>query len=201
MRPLASDFTPDGSSLSVDWMRMTPYAATGTFLSRVFDAGSPSAWGNLSWTSQGATVALSVRTGNTPTPDGTWTTTAIAASGDPISATSRYLQYQAVLTTSDTSTTPALQDVTIGFTAGQPGNSAPVANNDSYTTNEDTALVVPAPGVIGNDTDADGDPLTATLVGVVPTDGTFAPAVGRIVHLHTGFELQRHRQLYLHGDR
>ncbi len=50
-------------------------------------------------------------------------------------------------------------------------NSAPVANNDSYSTGEDTALSVPAPGVLGNDSDADSDPLTAVLVSG-PAHGT-----------------------------
>ncbi|MCA1683788.1 MAG: tandem-95 repeat protein, partial [Actinobacteria bacterium] len=40
-------------------------------------------------------------------------------------------------------------------------NSAPVAANDAYSTNEDVRLDVAAPGVLANDTDADGDPLTA----------------------------------------
>jgi VCBS repeat-containing protein len=40
----------------------------------------------------------------------------------------------------------------------------PVAENDAYATNEDTALVVFGPGVLGNDTDIDGHPLTAALV-------------------------------------
>src|SRR5439155_1222804 len=44
-------------------------------------------------------------------------------------------------------------------------NDAPVAVNDPYTTNEDTPLTVVAPGVLGNDTDVDGDALTAVLVG------------------------------------
>ncbi|MBP8303469.1 MAG: tandem-95 repeat protein [Phycisphaerae bacterium] len=39
----------------------------------------------------------------------------------------------------------------------------PAAANDAYSTNEDTALVVAAPGVLANDTDNDGDPLTAVL--------------------------------------
>src|SRR5207245_1439574 len=43
-------------------------------------------------------------------------------------------------------------------------NHAPVAVNDTYTTNEDTALAPAAPGVLGNDTDADGNTLTATKV-------------------------------------
>ncbi|HVF75256.1 MAG TPA: Ig-like domain-containing protein [Acidimicrobiales bacterium] len=44
-------------------------------------------------------------------------------------------------------------------------NDAPVAADDAYNTNEDTPLVVTAPGVLGNDTDADGSPLTATTFG------------------------------------
>ena len=50
-------------------------------------------------------------------------------------------------------------------------NDAPVAADDSYTTNEDTALNVAAPGLLGNDHDADGDSLTAILVSS-PSSGT-----------------------------
>jgi hypothetical protein len=34
-------------------------------------------------------------------------------------------------------------------------NDAPVAGDDSFTTNEDTALTIPAPGVLANDSDVD----------------------------------------------
>jgi VCBS repeat-containing protein len=50
-------------------------------------------------------------------------------------------------------------------------NDAPVAVNDSFTTNEDTALNVGAPGVLGNDTDIDSAMLTAALV-TGPAHGT-----------------------------
>ena len=59
-------------------------------------------------------------------------------------------------------------------------NDAPIAVNDAYATAEDIAINVPAPGVLPNDTDADGDPLTAQLVGnvahgtlVLNADGSF----------------------------
>ena|GEM_PF-1142958 len=52
-----------------------------------------------------------------------------------------------------------------------PANDAPVAQNDSYTTNEDVPLVVVASGVLGNDSDPDGDALSAVLVAG-PTKGT-----------------------------
>jgi hypothetical protein len=44
-------------------------------------------------------------------------------------------------------------------------NAAPVARNDAYSTPGRTTLVVPAPGVLANDTDADGDALVAELDG------------------------------------
>ncbi len=43
-------------------------------------------------------------------------------------------------------------------------NRTPVAVNDPYTTDEDTALTVAAAGVLANDTDADSDPLTVSTV-------------------------------------
>ncbi len=54
----------------------------------------------------------------------------------------------------------------------QGANVAPVAVDDSYTATGTTPLIVAAPGVLGNDTDADGpSPLTATNV-VGPAIGT-----------------------------
>jgi VCBS repeat-containing protein len=52
-----------------------------------------------------------------------------------------------------------------------PVNATPVANNDSYTIAEDTVLNVSASGVLANDTDADGNPLTAVLA-TGPAHGT-----------------------------
>ena len=48
-------------------------------------------------------------------------------------------------------------------------NDAPVAVEDAYTVAEDGQKVVAAPGVLGNDTDPDGDMLTAVLVGTPET--------------------------------
>jgi len=54
-----------------------------------------------------------------------------------------------------------------------PANDAPVGNTDSYVTGEDTPLTVAAAGVLANDTDLDGDALTAVLVSG-PASGTLA---------------------------
>ena len=51
-------------------------------------------------------------------------------------------------------------------------NQAPVAAGDAFSTAEDTVLTVPASGVLGNDSDPDGNPLTAVLVGSGPAHGT-----------------------------
>ncbi|HMO50583.1 MAG TPA: Ig-like domain-containing protein [Kiritimatiellia bacterium] len=52
------------------------------------------------------------------------------------------------------------------------GNSIPVSVNDTnYVVINDAALRVARPGVLGNDTDADNDPLSALLVSS-PTNGT-----------------------------
>jgi hypothetical protein len=47
--------------------------------------------------------------------------------------------------------------------------SAPVAGNDAYTATATVPLTIVAPGVLANDTDANGDPLTALLASG-PTD-------------------------------
>jgi VCBS repeat-containing protein len=50
-------------------------------------------------------------------------------------------------------------------------NRAPTAVDDAYATDEDAPLTVAAPGVLGNDTDPDGDALAAALVSG-PSHGT-----------------------------
>ena len=45
-----------------------------------------------------------------------------------------------------------------------PINDAPVANDDTYSTNEDVQLVQLVPGILGNDIDVENDVLTITLL-------------------------------------
>ena len=52
MRPAIHDHNSGGSSLSVDWLRITPYATSGTFVSRVYDAGAAVNWLSATWTSE-----------------------------------------------------------------------------------------------------------------------------------------------------
>jgi uncharacterized membrane protein YgcG len=120
MRPVISDATADGSSVKVDWLNMWEIATppTGTFVSRVFDAGTGA---NLTWGTLNAGAIISVpgiqtSTGNTPTPDASWSAfTSLGANGAIQSpAGRRYIQYRAALT----GTAPALDSVVIHYDIG-----------------------------------------------------------------------------------
>jgi hypothetical protein len=113
-----SDYASSDEGLSIDWMHVAPYTASGVFTSRVFDAGAPTTWGAVNWHGDqpaGTSIAISVSTGDTPNPnDGTWSSfTPVKAPGTPVNSTSRYIQYKATLTTSDKKFTPILDEVTI----------------------------------------------------------------------------------------
>jgi len=64
-------------------------------------------------------------------------------------------------------------------------NTPPVAVDDGYSTPEDTPLIVAAPGVLTNDSDAEGDPLTA-VQEAGPASGTLGfNADGSLVYTPT----------------
>lgn len=54
-----------------------------------------------------------------------------------------------------------------------PPNQAPAASNDAWSMSAGATLAIAAPGVLGNDGDADGDALTAVLANG-PVSGTLA---------------------------
>ena len=77
--------------------------------------------------------------------------------------------------------------LTDGFTVNAE-NRAPVAEDDTYTTDEDTLLTISAPGVLANDNDPDGDALTAVLVDDVSNGTLTLNADGSFTYLpNTGF--------------
>jgi hypothetical protein len=118
----ARDTTRGVGPLTLDWVRATPYAGSGTFRSRVLDAGAAVAWGAVSWAASrpaGSTVTVSVRTGDTPTPDdGTWTEFRTLAKGTAVAATARYLQYRVQATTSAADRTPVFKEFMVEATGG-----------------------------------------------------------------------------------
>jgi VCBS repeat-containing protein len=66
--------------------------------------------------------------------------------------------------------TAASNPATVTITVS-PVNDAPAADDDAYSTAEDTALTVAAPGVLSNDSDLDSTTLSA-VVGSGPSHGT-----------------------------
>ncbi len=117
MRPLASDLAAGGPAVSVGWLRMSPYPATGSFDSRIFDAGGTSSFGAVTWSAEvpaGTSVAISVRAGYSPAPDASWSPFApIPAPGAPAGVAGRYAQYRADLATGEPAATPLLEDVAL----------------------------------------------------------------------------------------
>jgi len=94
-------------------------APRGAYESDTRDAQMVSTWGAISWrgTTAGGKIELFTRSGNTETPDDTWSTWSAAytnADGSPItSPKSRYLQWRAVLTGKGDS--PVLTSVTAAY--------------------------------------------------------------------------------------
>jgi hypothetical protein len=74
--------------------------------------------------------------------------------------------------TSTTNLDLLLDNVRVTNLASIP-NTAPVAVADAYSTFQDVALVIPAAGVLANDTDAEANPLTAVL-DVGPSHGSLS---------------------------
>jgi sugar lactone lactonase YvrE len=95
-------------------------AARGTYESDVRDAEMVSSWGAVSWRSVmngGGKIEISTRSGNTETPDDTWSAWSspyATPDGTPISSPkARYLQWRAVL--SGPGDGPALTSVTAAY--------------------------------------------------------------------------------------
>ena len=121
-----SDAPVGGPSLSVDWIRLLPYATPGTFTSRIFDAYSEKTWGAASWTADipaGTALQLSQRQSNSEVDILIAPWIVISTNGANIGGTSQYFQYKADFTASNTALTPVLKDVSINCST--PSNSPP----------------------------------------------------------------------------
>ena len=126
MRPAIADQTVGGGGVSVDWMRMSDYAASGVYTSPVYDAGAVVNWQVANWVADvapGTTVVVQVRTGSTATPsptltstDTTWTPwTTVTTPGGAIDATNRYVQYKLTLSSTVANAAPAVKEVDLSF--------------------------------------------------------------------------------------
>ena len=120
MRPGASDYNGDGNALRIDWMRLTPYAAVSTYSSAILDASGTATWTTAAWTGAtpaGTAVVLSVRTGDSPAPDASWTPFTVVTG--PIDVTAGYLQYRLQLSSTRWRRPPLVNNVTIDLNANR----------------------------------------------------------------------------------
>jgi hypothetical protein len=140
MRPIFSDAAVGGQSLSVLSMERQLFPANGTFESRVLDAGDARAvWGMLSATSTGSAVSYETRTGNSATPDGSWSAfQPLGASNAVQSPMGRYIEYKATLSTTNPTLTPVVDQVAIGYDVD---DVKPVARIDGVDVSGTTASV------------------------------------------------------------
>jgi VCBS repeat-containing protein len=140
---------------------VNPYAYTVTAASTnfvralVFDSATNT---QVSYRLDGGTAwnPMSRVSGGSPIWQGSWNASALAA-GD------HTIEVRAVGTTTVSDT--ARVEVTGAV------NRPPVAAGDSYVAESGKTLAVPAPGVLANDSDPDGDAMTAALASE-PTHGT-----------------------------
>ena len=125
----AADTAAGGRDLGFITYMESGFAASGTFVSSLKDAnpasGATVTWGALSWTATvppGTTLQFQAAASNNSNgpftfvgPDGTPAT--FFASGASLAQFNgnRYLKYRAALTTSNSSVTPAIHDVTVCF--------------------------------------------------------------------------------------
>ena len=124
LRPLISDLrtAPTGpGNVTVDWLTMSPYASDGTFTSRVLAADGRADWQELNAFGQvpaGTNIAFETRSGNSSTPNATWSDWADWGAGGEIqSPNGRYIQYRAILSTTNEAITPVLAQVEITYEA------------------------------------------------------------------------------------
>lgn len=92
--------------------------ATGEYLSPVIDSGGSGDWYYLAWSAAGpGTVTIQTRTGDTPTPDASWSTWSapyLNPNGDKITSPARrYLQYRVLF--ADATFATAVDEVKVGY--------------------------------------------------------------------------------------
>lgn len=113
-----SSDTPTASVRPRLLLNYTTPGSRGHFESGIVDAGGQAAWSRISWNASlpaGTSVVVRTRSGNTISPDASWSLWNALAPGAIItSPSSRYLQYSLDLYTSN-SLSPSVHDVSVGL--------------------------------------------------------------------------------------
>lgn len=161
------------------------YFETGTIESSIIDSGTAGeSWDSFWWSEDLPTdtdITLATRTGETATPDGSWS----AWSGeytnyigeDNSSPNGRYLQYRATLSTNDLDTTPIFEDVTLNYNAPTTQDLQSI-----FFADDSTGWAVGNGGTIisydGSSWSLDSSPTSDTLHGLYAISATDVWAVG-----------------------
>ncbi len=154
----------DGNSIRIGLARLTPpNEIVGSYVSRIFDSGaSGTTWRSVSWiatTPANTSILISLRSGDSPTPDTNWTNwssvTGAPSGSPPAQPRTRYIQYRAELATTNASVTPLLDDVTVTYSPNGPPTISVLGPMDG------TWVVGTRPTLSWTLTDPDGDSQSA----------------------------------------
>ena len=135
--------SPPGYLYKID---LFSYSSSGTFTSQIIDTTANSSFGNISWNSTepaSTGITMKVRSDSNADMSGAidWATCNEVTSGSDISANNcvsdgdRYIQYQATLSTADTSATPQLSDISIEYNTYSNGSLLSSAYDTESTAN------------------------------------------------------------------
>lgn len=100
------------------WWEATEFDSSGELTSSILDAGAGTAAGTIDWSAvepSGTGVVFQVRSSDDPGDLGSWSDD-ITGPGSLAGPIGRYLQYRALLETSDPDASPVLEDVTFDLT-------------------------------------------------------------------------------------
>jgi hypothetical protein len=159
MRPVVSDLNRPGDldpNIKVDWLSLSA-PSSGTFVSRVLQADSAhTVWGNLTGASSG--TSFETRTGNTATPDASWSGfQAVGAGGAIQSPSGQYIQYRATLSGSAAS----LDSASLAYTVDSTAPTTAINSADVSGTTATVSFSSPDSDIKGFECSLDGGAFAA----------------------------------------
>jgi hypothetical protein len=116
------DFSGNGSNtplLAGISLEFSSHKSNGVLTSSIFDKDKESEWGIINWITtepQGTAISIETRTGNTTTPDFTWSPWTVQTNNQKITLPpDQFIQYRATFTTNNLTLTPILQSISINY--------------------------------------------------------------------------------------
>lgn len=138
--------------------------SSGVYTSSVRDAQLTTNWGRVAWVGEGS-VEMQTRSGNTATPDSTWSdwsSPMSSSEGNAIqSPAARFLQWKATLKKTSAVASPRLREITVSYL---PKNIAPRITSLSILPAGVSLQALPQPIPDGGADAASADPSTAGAI-------------------------------------